>query len=334
MSKSYRFSDFAPWIIVAVGLSLFTVFAFVAASKSQQAKYDDYRSASYSERAQSDIQSTCIGMDPPAEAECVYEIIQATNEQKRAERDLAAQEDMAVYALLMAVIALAALVATVIGILYIRETLVATQSAVREAAKGTAAAMVGAQAAHAANKIAARQFEAGFKPWLLVKISGPYLEQRDVQGLSDPAVKMVMVLATIEVTNFSDMPATIRRCEVGLHGIRGWGGAEVFEVLTRGDTFYPNPPTHDQRRLPDIPGAPSLNGHNYARLGVIMLNGMEMQERKALRHNVPPIIGEIIYLDPLGKRRKLGFAFRPSAAWGGNYSRWGGEEYNYDREES
>ncbi|WP_127524104.1 hypothetical protein [Mesorhizobium sp. Z1-4] len=129
MTDREQFALVAPWIAVFVGLVLVGAFAYLWSLDRHQDEYEKYRAAEYAARAEQEIERTCAGMDAAAYSKCSYKIIEATNEHQRAERDLTAQQDMAIYALLMAVISVITAVITLIGILFVYQTLGETRRA-------------------------------------------------------------------------------------------------------------------------------------------------------------------------------------------------------------
>jgi len=46
----------------------------------------------------------------------------------------------------------------------------------------------------------------------------------------------------------------------------------------------------------------------------------------------PPVMGKVIYSDPMGTRYVHGFAFVASSVGGEEFMRYGGKKYNYDEE--
>ncbi|MBP6380636.1 MAG: hypothetical protein KA312_09525 [Sphingorhabdus sp.] len=96
--------------------------------------------ASYAEAAKTDAQRACVGREGAAAFECIYDRVEASQEQARGEQDLTAQQIAANSAFMSAIIAFFTLVITGVGAWLIRETLVATQDAVKEAEKATEAA--------------------------------------------------------------------------------------------------------------------------------------------------------------------------------------------------
>jgi hypothetical protein len=105
-------------------------------STGQSEREQERNSAQYAGDAEQEIENRCLLLEPVAIAECIQEVIEATNEHDRAENDLIAQSQMARWALWMAVMSGAAVVVTALGVYWVGETLVATRKAV-EAASAT-----------------------------------------------------------------------------------------------------------------------------------------------------------------------------------------------------
>lgn len=109
-----------------------------------------YQSGRHQERAQIErkhyaadtgerVERECAGRATKALRECVTEIVASERENKRNESDLAAQWQAADWVLWAAIIAGAQLVATVIGLYFIKGTLDATLKAVEDTGKATLA---------------------------------------------------------------------------------------------------------------------------------------------------------------------------------------------------
>lgn len=165
----------------------------------------------------------------------------------------------------------------------------------------------------AANNLAARQYKDGFKPWLSVSISGDYVRDHRSTGLvvgGNPVT--IEIHATISITNLTDMPATIVAEEIEILGGKARSknhGSDVFQVLGKGDSYVIE-----------------------SGVDVIPIGYFVATIRNDHIMNPAPIIGSVTYTDPLNVRRKLAFAFRPSVWHTNDFERWGGPEYNYDRE--
>lgn len=81
----------------------------------------------YTKHAADEIESACTSGDALADTECIVRVIEATNEHKRAERDLIAQRNMARWALLMLIATVAMAVITGGGVYYVWRTLKVTR---------------------------------------------------------------------------------------------------------------------------------------------------------------------------------------------------------------
>lgn len=115
--------------------------------------------ASYSRTAQADAQRTCVGTESSAIFECVYEKVEASQEQARGEQDLSAQQRAAFAALASAVLALLTLVVTGIGVWFVKRTLDATLKAVQDTSEAT-------EAMRESNRIARESVEAQMRAWV------------------------------------------------------------------------------------------------------------------------------------------------------------------------
>jgi hypothetical protein len=114
--------------------------------------------ASYAKAAQADAQSACAGREGTAAFECIYEKVEAAQEQARGEQDLSAQQKAANSALLSTIIAFFTLVMTGVGVWFVKRTLEATLEAVEDTGKATLAMQE-------ANRIAENQR----RPWVSCK---------------------------------------------------------------------------------------------------------------------------------------------------------------------
>ncbi|MFD1986981.1 hypothetical protein ACFSOZ_31595 [Mesorhizobium newzealandense] len=127
----------------------------VAVSNAEYSQEAEQATKEYADRTQESIASTCRDRDIPAFAKCVDEIVKATEEAKTAQRDLAAQRSMALWALGMLWATVASIAVTGIGIYFVWRTLDANTDAVEQA--------------RVANQIARDANEAQLRAYLLVK---------------------------------------------------------------------------------------------------------------------------------------------------------------------
>jgi hypothetical protein len=85
----------------------------------------------------------------------------------------------------------------------------------------------------------------------------------------------------------------------------------TFKILNKGGHFYP-------LRRHDQPLDERVHPEVRKTLEYVIVGNFELtyENKRALFRDRPPVIGRIEYLDPLGKRRELGFAFQPQIASG------------------
>lgn len=100
-----------------------------------QESHQGYSAQSYQDQADRQIAETCSSFTGTAMGECVAEAIRSAREQQRAEEDLDAQQQMAEWAkwMLIATVVMAAV--TLFGVVFVWQTLVATQDMARDARK-------------------------------------------------------------------------------------------------------------------------------------------------------------------------------------------------------
>lgn len=194
-----------------------------------------------------------------------------------------------------------------------------------EVARAANAASI--NASNAAKALAVRQFESSFKPWLSVKVGGPYIDESKYplgEFKDGETIRPTTIQASIEVKNIGEMPAIIIGFFIGVKNstdidIGGYPRAEVWHELSRGESIF----------LGEGVGMYPLPGESpVAHCGAFVLTA---ENRNTIWNNFPPIVGKIDYEDPLGKRRQIGFAFRPIAVWTNDFQRWGGKDDNYDK---
>lgn len=139
LQRSFVMSDgnwySKPEFIVLVSTVL--VGAFVIFLKSgygpSQRPNQWYEASQYADRANQRIAVECLQEEVAARLKCANEIEATYREQHTSERDLSAQQYMAIWAFLMAVASIGALAITWIGIVYIRRTLDQTIAATEAA---------------------------------------------------------------------------------------------------------------------------------------------------------------------------------------------------------
>ncbi|MCZ0960902.1 hypothetical protein [Paracoccus benzoatiresistens] len=275
------------------------------------------------ERANQSIEEKCSGAG--SLISCENEVIDASRDYERGEYDLAAQQDMAQYALFGLFVAWSGVLVTSVATFFVYRTLQATLAAVGEAEKATAVA-------RDATQVTARQFRASFKPWINVELRGPFLGGGEcasqVRSLEpDEVERPVSIQAQAFVHSIGSIPAIIDDFDIRLMEGPEWpyvpnsprelgGGKEnFFAIMHEGQSIQIDPEL----------GITT----NLAPLAVIVLT---RENYRSFRMNPPPIVGWVSYSDPLGVRYKHHFAFVAKPAWGDKFLRYGGRRLNYERE--
>lgn len=130
MPKRDRGAGFkAVTALFLVSITVLTVVALFEAGRSVGVAEGEYEAQSdtYARHAEQDIQRRCLSLDLVASAECIQDVIEAANESERAERDVVAQSEMALWALGMLIVTTLMTVITAVGVVFVWRTLVATQ---------------------------------------------------------------------------------------------------------------------------------------------------------------------------------------------------------------
>ena len=109
------------WGIYSTGLKL-------GETKAKNTHY----SSSYARHAANQIRRTCLTGEGGDIAECVTEVITTTNEHERAQDDLEAQTKMALWAFWMLVATVVMAAITALGVIFVWQTLKATQKMASE----------------------------------------------------------------------------------------------------------------------------------------------------------------------------------------------------------
>jgi hypothetical protein len=205
--------------------------------------------------------------------------------------------------------------------------------------KMTGAAIDSTEHSRSSAEIAAKQFETSFRPWLLVRIKDGFVDGEQLRRFkADERMRLVTFSAHIEITNKGDMPAVITAISVepkmatggtttiidspNLYGPQP--KTRLFIELTKDDSHHPfRVMEFSEVAFPEDPrlGAPSVGFFEIT-----------AENRRQFMSADIPLIGKIEYMDVIGKRRELGFAFNGGAIGGHRSERWGGPEYNYDRD--
>ena len=141
MPKRDRGAGFA----VVTGLFACTVAALLLAGvfdagRSKGKAEGEYvgNSDAYAAHAQQEIERCGLGPDPAINAICVAGVVEATNENERAEADLVAQSEMALWARWMLIVTALATLLTGIGVLFVWRSLTLNRQAVDAAISAVA----------------------------------------------------------------------------------------------------------------------------------------------------------------------------------------------------
>lgn len=94
---------------------------------------DEVAAREHYETAKERTLAACVDTEPTALRECVVKAAEAAQSQSEARQDLYAQQDMSKWAFLMMIISGLTFLATLLGIVWIRDTLIETRRAVKAA---------------------------------------------------------------------------------------------------------------------------------------------------------------------------------------------------------
>lgn len=120
--------------------------------------------AAYAAAAKDDAKRACVGTDAAAVFECVDQKAKAAYQTAHDELDLSAQQRAASSALASVIVSFLALVISVVGVRYVKQTLDATLQAVKDTGEATQAMLAQNVLAKEANRIA----EAAQRPWIAI----------------------------------------------------------------------------------------------------------------------------------------------------------------------
>ncbi len=209
-------------------------------------------------------------------------------------------------------------------------TLRATQEMARETSQ------IGNDQINAANdavRVAAQQFRAGFKPWISVDMKGAFLGRlrHDDPPMVEPGPSETSRLTTIHgetfVTNIGTIPVTIEDFDLRAADWSRWAyvhntpahlkakKVDFFAIIPSGTTIQINP----------------MSGVTEHHMPIATFT-LPAMNRVDFKMDPPPLIGKIVYSDPMGVRYEHNFAFVARPSWGKGFSRYGGRKYNYERE--
>lgn len=175
--------------LVAFGLVLIGVAAWMSwglsADQTEIRMRGEQSAQQYIEYAEERIERTCLDREGAALMECIHEEIKSAQDHSRAERDLDAQQAMALWTKLMVLVSVSATILTMFGLYFVWRTLKASESA-------TEAALTAVEVTR----------ETGFnetRPWLLI--------EADVQGPLEIKDSGIRFSVDYTITNFGSTPA-------------------------------------------------------------------------------------------------------------------------------
>lgn len=344
------------FLLACIGItSVFFAFSMGYQSADQE------HSTFYAERDDAEIRySKCLSAatDLNGARECIKDPSTTSRQAQRAEQNLNAQREMAHWAESMAwaawLIGVCTLIVTVVGVRYVYLTLIATQVMADDTRKigeqQVAASLAAIDVAQEANNAAALQSRAAFKPWISVELKGRFL--------SDPAQinlfkggetqRSVSLHAQTFIHCIGEIPLTIEGFDLHLGSGADWPYVHNPPPGFRGDTvdFFAILPSKStiqldlrqgildprQGDLDPMQGGldpkKGITGHSTP-IGLIKLTP---ENRRTFMMQPPPVLGKVIYSDPLGVKYEHRFAFIASPVWGDSFKRYGGRQHNYERE--
>lgn len=142
------FAILAAIVIVA------TIVGTIAFSQGVEAERRNDAPTAYAEAAKDDALRSCVEGEAAAVFDCIYEKVEASQEQAQAEQDLDAQQGMKLWAAIMAALTFGTLVLTGVALWFIKGTLDATADMVGEAKELTQETIKATNAMVEANGIA------------------------------------------------------------------------------------------------------------------------------------------------------------------------------------
>lgn len=217
-NAAYLRSDFAVIAILIAYLAV-AALAFYSGRQNERRTYEPHQHAISAANA---AQERCAGRELRATAECVIEEIAAAEQTSRDEQDLQAQQQMALWALLMVIVSAATVGVTVWALIYVKQTLDETRGMAAdtsrmadEATRATGTALRAARIGNEANEIARDTTRRQLRPHVYVvdvtaKVSA-------MPHYMDP--KSYFVSCSVALRNFGQAPAKkvkgFARCFVG-----------------------------------------------------------------------------------------------------------------------
>lgn len=133
MSWSDRYNNAAPWVVVALAIVILVpTSVWLGYQLHNEDAYKEYAAAKAHSEAKNEFERRCAVLSIPEEiTRCYSDVVQSAREPQRSEEDLQAQKQMANWALALLVVSsvlgLLSLIAAVVGVVLIRDTLVETR---------------------------------------------------------------------------------------------------------------------------------------------------------------------------------------------------------------
>ncbi len=151
----------ALFLVLSIGLTALAIWD-AAVSHTEDAIGARQSAREYAENAKKQIAESCVGSEPVALRECIQKIVEATDENERAENDLVAQKDMARWAFFLLIASIVGTALTGVGIWFVRENLIEMRLARKIGDEAVSTAQD-------ANKIARENIHAENRSWLKVE---------------------------------------------------------------------------------------------------------------------------------------------------------------------
>ena len=175
-------------IVAALGVAMYCAMFYSAGYGSGYNERQAHIEAKhYASDTPQQIERECGAKAGEATRECIAKIIDAERESQRSESDLAAQWKAADWVMWAGIIAGAQLIATALGLYFVKRTLDATLEAVEDTGKATVAM-------ERQNELAARQQ----RPWVTIGLAEPFISR------SDGGILLVCI---VELGNIGATPA-------------------------------------------------------------------------------------------------------------------------------
>lgn len=164
MSDRFRVGDYAHWVIAALFFALWSILLWnLATQKAYYRANTEYLASAAAQQPQRSVAEACSSEDTTAAiVECAEREVVARRDIQRAEYDLAAQQEMADWALGAILVNSLALLAAIVGIFYVRNTLNENRSA-------SAAAIATAGEAKRSNELLRENSVAERRAWLSIE---------------------------------------------------------------------------------------------------------------------------------------------------------------------